>query len=337
MVSLWPKVMRFAHRVVNRRGSAFVTAHSRPKAATGVGTWSDPLVEPPRVAVVVQGPPVAEDDFTLESVRIYHKHFPAQPVIVSAWDETPAPVVERLRATGAEVVLSAPPADPGPLNVNFQVVSTRAGIERAKQLGAHFVLKTRADQRVYAPSVAEFLVNVLKAFPVAPGYRQRARIVSCGRSSYKFGLYQISDQILFGDIDDMERYFSAPQRPSALPSDYRDVIGLICRHKSPEAYLASLFLEAVGRPVAWTLADSWDALAGHFCVIDPASLDVYWPKYAPHAEHATNYGGIVSSQPLDFREWLALCHFRPDPAQYEAALNLPLAAPLPAPVTKGPG
>ncbi|WP_439625405.1 WavE lipopolysaccharide synthesis family protein [Gemmata sp.] len=302
-----------------------------------MGTWSDPLVEPLRVAVVVQGPPVVEDDFTLESVRVYRKHFPGQPVIVSTWDGTPAPVVESLRATGAEVVLSTPPADPGPLNVNFQLVSTRAGIERARQLGAKFVLKTRADQRVYAPSVAEFLVNVLKAFPVTTGYRQRARIVSCGRSSYKFGLYQISDQLLFGDAGDMELYFSAPLRPSELPPDYRDVIGPICRHKSPEAYLASRFLEAIGRPVAWTLADSWDSLAGHFCVVDPASLDLYWPKYAPHAEYATHYGGILSSQPLDFREWLALQHCRPDPAQYEATLTLPLAVPLPAPVVKGPG
>lgn len=325
----WDRVRRFAQRASTRTGGTYVTAHARPRSAAGVGTWADPLTVPPDVAIVVQGPIITGDQFTLETVRLYRRHFTGHPIIVSTWDTEPPTLVAELRATGVEVVLSPQPADRGPLNVNLQVVGTRAGIDRARQLGAAYVLKTRTDQRIYVPGAAEFLANLLKVFPVRSGFRQRGRIVSCGRSSFKFGLYHVSDQLLFGHLDDLATYFSPPPRPSELPAGYRDVIGEICRYKSPESYLASRFLETVGRPVTWTLADSWDAIVGHFCVIDGASLDVYWPKYAPHVEHVGGYGPLTSSQVLDFREWLALCHSRPDPGLYEAALGLPLHAPLP--------
>jgi hypothetical protein len=337
-LAVWREVLRIARRVLSRRGPGFITTHARPKRAAAVGTWSDPLAEPPRFAVVVQGPVVIDDDFTLETVHLYRKLFAPHPVVVSTWEGEPAGPIAALRDSGAEVVRSPRPADPGPLNVNLQLASSRAGIARAREFGAEYVLKTRTDQRVYTPSAAEFLVNLLAAFPVRPGFRQRHRVVSCGRSGYKFGLYQVSDQILFGHVEDLELYFAAPHRPSGYPPDYRDVIRLICRHKSPESYLASSFLEAIGRPVAWTLADSWDAIAGHFCVVDWSALDVYWPKYGPHVEHAVGYGPVTSSHPLDFREWLALYHCRPDPrdlAAHERALDLPLHAVLPQPPGKG--
>lgn len=328
MSKVWGKLGRLAQRVLNRRGPAFVSVHARPKHAAGVGTWPDPLVVRPRVAVVVQGPLVVDDDFTLETVRLYRRLFAPHPVIVSTWEGEPAPLVRAVRLAGAEVVQGPRPDDPGPLNVNLQLASTRTGIAKAREVGAEYVLKTRTDQRIYAPNVAEFLVNLVHAFPVAPGFRQRHRVVSCGRSSQKFGLYHVSDQLLFGHVDDITLYFAAPPRASGLPAGFRDVVRDICRHKSPESYLASTFLAAVGRPVGWTLADSWDAIADHFCIADSAAIDVYWPKYGPHVEHDTRYGTVTSSELLDFREWLALRQSRPDPGRYERALDLPLHAAL---------
>ena len=55
--------------------------------------------------------------------------------------------------------------------------------------------------------------------------------------------YQVSDQLLFGHTDDLAAYFSATPRPSGYPAAFRDVIGDICRHKAPESYLASRFLD----------------------------------------------------------------------------------------------
>jgi hypothetical protein len=132
----------------------------------------------------------------------------------------------------------------------------------------------------------------------------------------------------------MALYASAPPRPSTLPESYRDVLGDIARHKSPESYLATQFLERLGRPVQWTLADSWQAFAHHFCVVDWHALDLYWPKYAPYAEHQMSYDGIKASQPLDFREWLNLYRglgTKGDPIVYEATQGMSLGQVFPEP------
>jgi len=71
------------------------------------------------------------------------------------------------------VVLSKKPDYPGVSNVNFQIVSSSTGIVKAKELGAEYCLKTRTDQRMYAPNIKEFLINLLKTFPVNKEYKQK--------------------------------------------------------------------------------------------------------------------------------------------------------------------
>jgi hypothetical protein len=282
--------------------------------------------------VVIQGPPAA-DDFTAETVKLYRRLFPGCPLIVSTWADTPAAALKTLAAAGAEVVTSPKPTEPGFWNINLQLTSSLAGVEAAAARGVEFVLKTRSDQRFYFPHTAEFLVNLLRTFPVAAGYRQRGRIVGIGRSTIKYGLYQLSDQAMFGYTEDMVAYWSASHRPREQFTF--GTVGTSIRHVdrylAPESYLATQFLERVGRRVEWTLCDSWRAFADHFCVADWETLDVYWAKYAVYHERASTYEAPTSSQPMGFIDWFNLyagLANKKDPEQYEAILEMEFARPL---------
>ena len=75
------------------------------------------------------------------------------------------------------MVLSDLPAYSGISNTNYQIVSTRAGVEAARASGKAYVLKTRTDQRFYAPSSLEFLHHLIRKFPVTGNWAQKSRIV----------------------------------------------------------------------------------------------------------------------------------------------------------------
>ena len=88
-----------------------------------------------KTAIIMQGPLVREDDFTLETVKIYEKLFPGTVIIVSTWEDSAEEYVKKLsELSNCIVLLNEPPKFSGILNLNMQVVSTLAGIKKAKEL-----------------------------------------------------------------------------------------------------------------------------------------------------------------------------------------------------------
>jgi hypothetical protein len=60
--------------VIERRQAEFVTLHRRPKAADGVNLSTLPRIDDideSEIAIVIQGPLRREEQFTLETVRLY--------------------------------------------------------------------------------------------------------------------------------------------------------------------------------------------------------------------------------------------------------------------------
>jgi hypothetical protein len=332
-VSAWEKLYRLSMRAVNGRADRYVTYHVRPKLARDVGTWSDPVVKPPRFAVVMQGP-VAADGFTLETLRVYTRLMAGHRLILSTWDDTDAKLLDPIQAAGVDVVLSAKPAVPGIMNVNYQLTSALAGVRAAADGGADWVLKTRTDQRMYSPNLPEFLVALATTFPVAPGFPQRYRIIGLGRGTFKYLPYCVTDQTVFGHAVDMLLYWSAPHRPDGHPPGYRDVFRDVCRYHAPESYIATQYLQRLGRAVDWTIEDSWAAIADHFCLAGLGTSDLFWPKYTKLLEHDRTYSQIDTTMEIDFREWLILYAARGNKARIpalDAVLELCLRQPVPRP------
>jgi len=182
------------------------TYHTRPLFDQQVNTWSDPVSNLPRFAIVIQGPVVKDCHFTLETVRLYKKHFAGADIIVSTWDDEPANYAEKIKEQGAEVILNAKPQFPGTSHINFQIASSLAGVKKAQSLGAQYVLKTRTDQRMYAPNVMEYFYSLLEKFPPAPGFKQKRRILGVSLNTFKYRPYSLSDMNIFGHIDYMLVY-----------------------------------------------------------------------------------------------------------------------------------
>ncbi len=326
-------------------GENFITWHSRPKAASGFGTWSDPGIDHGELAIVMQGPVTTSDAFSLESMRLYAAHMPGARRILSTWDDTEPSTVDQFRSEGCDVVLSSKPKVPGLFNVNMQIVSAAAGMRRAQEAGAKWAFKTRVDQRLCAANVFAYSRALCEAFPVVPGFAQKHRIVGVGRGSLKYCPYHLTDQAVFGHMDDMVTYWNAPLRTDAPPSHWPEGIGTIfhqapigelCRHGAAESYLASSFLSRVGRELKWTLEDSWAAFRDHFSIADTGLVDLYWYKvqYDTNAEFDREYACIDNRREIDFKEWLLLVTgaIEPESArQFESALQTTFTNPIQRP------
>jgi hypothetical protein len=152
------------------------------------------------------------------------------------------------------------------------------------------------------------LYNITEVFPVREGYNQKKRIVGMSLNTFKYRMYGLSDMLIYGHIDDMmlywdvsldQRVFNAEETEAAVSSQRKFAMWRVC-----EVYLATEFLIKVGRTLGWSLKDSWEAFADHFCIIDKEQLDIFWVK-PPRLEYKwLSYTGMVKFQEITFREWL---------------------------------
>lgn len=294
---------------IERQRRVFITYHVRPMDPSAVRTAPIPLTEAPRVGIVIQGGVKHEQDFTVETVRLYGRLFPEAVVIVSLWEGEEAHCAG-VEEAGAVVIVNRKPDYAGIQNINLQIVSSRSGVQRARELGCEFVLKTRSDQRLYNVSALNRLLALIRAFP-AKHEAQRGRIVGSSLGTFTFRMYGLSDLILFGHVTDMETYWSAPlderRFSETVIEGWRHSLRAAAEGRICEVYLAAAYLERLGRDLRWTLEDSWDAFARHFCVIDCEELDLFWPKYGRLEFRYTDYGRENNPhREMSFADWLSI-------------------------------
>ena len=300
--------LKYAFNLIRNRKKIFITFHSRPKYADSVGLWSDKLVHPPKFAIIIQGPIAKDYDFTLETIKIYKKIFNSAIIILSTWENEreDKKYIEKINKENIEILFNKEPEYAGASHINHQITSSLAGIKKAKEMGAEYALKSRADQRIYGINTMEFFYNLAKTFPVAEPYldKQKERIVSISLDSFKYRLYCVSDMAVFGNIQDMILYWSPDldTRPDLTKEckTERDFAKLrVC-----DIYLSTEFLKKIGREPKWSLKDYWQVLADHFCIVDQQSINLIWNKYEKHKEYKyLKYNEVLNSQELTFREW----------------------------------
>lgn len=289
---------------IEKRVGKYITIHFRPIYSSGFNRESFPTPSLPSYAVVVHGPIVTKNDFTLETLKIYKKIFLGAPLIVSTWDDAPADAVGAMRAIpGVEVVLQKLPGYRGFGNSNYQITGTATGIRKAEELGAKYVFKTRSDQRVYATDIFPFLYSLIESFPLAKLGVQKQRLIALGYSTIKYRPYSLNDMFFFGTIDDMKLYWDIPHdtRPSAVT----DTIGQWQQGKFAEGYFLTTFLKRIGHDTKDTLEDFWDVLGKYFILVDASDLDWYWFKYKRYQEyHYRKYDKVIVGEEVNFKQWL---------------------------------
>ena len=109
----------------------FITFHTRPIFASDIKYRGKETAEDALCAIIIQGPIRREDNFTLETVKLYRKHYPAATVILSTWEDEDVSSFEILKSEHLKIILSPKPPIAGQNNVNMQIASTKAGFDFA--------------------------------------------------------------------------------------------------------------------------------------------------------------------------------------------------------------
>lgn len=292
---------------IEKQEKISITYHKRPQYSDDVNSLSYPWSKETKMAIIIQGPIIKENDFTIETIKIYEKHFPDDLIILSTWNDEDRDYLKKCPTGNVKIIYNKRPDNPGISNVNYQIASSFAGVTLAKENNYQYVLKTRTDQRLYAPNIKEFFFNILQVFPLNLGYNQKCRIIGVSLNTFKYRPYGLSDMTLFGHIDDMLMYWSVDHDPRIPRQINAPIMKEFMDERICEIYLFTKFLERIGREVKWTLADSWNAFTNHTCIVDKESLDLYWPKYQKYREFRyLGYSGVTTRDELSFRDWLSL-------------------------------
>ena len=259
----------------------------------------------PKVGIVLQGP-LFDGNFVAETIKIYKSNFKFSNVefIVSTWSDEKEKQIQILKEKGIHIVLSDKISNAGGGNLNFQIISTLAGLKKARELNCEYVVKTRTDQRFYETNILETCFNLQNIFPVNSD-KLHSRLIALSFNTFKYRWYGISDMFLFGHIDDVEKYWNIPFSDQSdetwATKNQFEQFQQLC----PETYIVRHFLKNINYNVKDTLQDSYKVIADLFVIIDKEMIEMYWPKYSnmscrweffcPHA-----------MEELRFKDWINL-------------------------------
>ena len=288
--SAWPEIREQIRSIgpflALPASAIFAGASARARLA-----WAESIAARPQAprrpraynSIVVQGPVLA--GVTAHVLRLTQTLHPGDLVLLSTWDDTDPALLAEAGAVADDVVVSRRPSVCGVQNRNAQIVSTRAGIERAMTLGAKTILKTRSDLAVLADSVFGrsrwWLDSIDRKAPREAGLRDRLIVPSS--FTRKFLLYHPSDLVMLGAAEDLARYWSAPldpregqlMSPEALD---RPIAEVNMDGHPAESYLGLQFNRVLGRPAPGTVRDSWAFYRDLFAVVDNDWFEMLWFK-----------------------------------------------------------
>ena len=153
------------------------------------------------------------------------------------------------------------------------------GLKEGEKLGCEYAIKTRTDQRFYSTNLSRDLFNLLKIYPPSPNYNMHSRLVALSFNSFKYRYYGISDMFLFGNTQDMLKYWNSPLDTKKY-EEYKTIKQKdLWQQYCSETYIASHFLKNIGVTPEYTLKHTWKIYKDLFIFIDKEILDMYWPKY----------------------------------------------------------
>lgn len=269
----------------------------RPKSTDRISCMQLECKLQHKVGVILQGPVMEKDNFTLETVKLYKRIMPSAIIILSTWDNTSTETVHEFRKLNAEVVLSSLPEYTGVGNVNYQVFSTRQGIKRARELGVTEVMKTRTDQRMSQTNLVEYLDALLDQFPIENGsYKslQKNRIIALQGSvgGNIFIPYFVPDFFFFGNIDDISNFFdfqlqkmnqTREERSQKITELRKGTVWEYYYNTAPEIQIALDYLRRIGlMDLRISCETWWEIVKNLFIFISYDDVKFFWPKYDNH-------------------------------------------------------
>lgn len=313
---------------LNKTSDEYVTYLTLPKKA-GAFTQrrlSKKLEE--KIGIIFQG--YISDDFILETLKLYKKTMPDSILIVSTWDSLDTALAEKIKKY-AYLVLTKDPEYNGTLNINRQVVSTLRGIEKAEQVGCSYVMKTRVDQRFYVADLDNFLVSLIKEFPLGNEFkcaRQKKRIIiSQGQmGSTLFFPFFASDFMFFGTLSDIKNLFSSVEIEDIKFDEKQRfewwrkmqkgrTIGEFVFLTSPEIKILYSYAQRfIDSDISYSIKDYWAVVRNSLIFVSNEEVGFFWQKYEKNYKQ-NNFRMTYDSNPIadrnlyssgSFMNWLLI-------------------------------
>ena len=110
-------------------------------------------------------------------------------IIVSTWEDEDNSKINELKKFVHHVVINKKPKEPAYGNINFQIISTYAGLKIAEANGVEFCLKTRADCRMHKTDILPFLEGLIDQFPIRNKNVCNSRIIASSVNTCKYKVY----------------------------------------------------------------------------------------------------------------------------------------------------
>jgi len=151
--------------------------------------------------IIIQGP----TEYYKE-LADYYSQF--ENVVWATWNDESVVRLDYIKSKGIEIILLDKPKFPGYINVNMQLASSYAGVNRLFELGIDEALKVRSDTIV---------TNLDKLLPRLQG-RKLAFMATCKVGVRKDIAYDLiyyhdshdypADNVIYGKIDDLQDMFN---------------------------------------------------------------------------------------------------------------------------------
>lgn len=280
------------------------TYYDRPRYADEVGIFSEKALKY-KTAIVMQGPIKKEDDFTLETIRLYKRLYPDCILVLSTWRNEEA-YLAQFYDEQITICLSEPPMHSGALNCSYQAVNSYAGIAKAAKMGCERICKTRTDQRFYLPDLFTYLEDMLDTFPLRIQTIQKERLISISYTTLSNRPYHVCDMFLYGEAADVLRYFPGKVDDRDWEPIHWTSNIEYSKLRAGEVWFTANYIESLGYDLKWTVEDSDYYLRELFLILDTTLIDLYWAKYSDneHSERIYNDDTYQNQRIVTFFNWL---------------------------------
>lgn len=262
------------------------------------------------LAIIMQGPILYENNFTFRSIQRYLSQYPNVNVILSTWVTEDiskmADFVDKNLLSRLTVIQSALPIYPGIFNINYQITSSKIGIDKALEIGCEFSIKVRTDQMMFSSLALRRLKAIFLHHSDGP---QGKRIFAVSLNTFAFRLYGVSDMFQFGRTTDLLNFWSAPL-DSRKPSDFSPGADKTFRGDAEqnmiEVYLVTHYMRAKAIVPNFEFRQSLEVIRDLFCIIDINSIELIWKRHS-NMRNKWLTGTFPSRyQEITFLDWLEL-------------------------------
>lgn len=235
-----------------------------------------------RIGIVIQGPIIPGT--TLQICKFYKHIYPNVQIVLSTWGSENTDQFQTLKGGGFTIIQTEKPVVSGPSNINLQIASTLVGLNHLIEKDCTHILKTRTDILLGNSSFLNYLM-----FMHSKG-KQNALVFS-SFNSFLFRLFSPSDQVMFGAVADITRFWS-----SGLVPDNQEI-------EFPEKYLFKKYLESWGFKAQEDVVSYLTALRDYTVIADHELLGQIWNKGAYTALNYRWRGANFPNQMTQLCSW----------------------------------